>query len=377
MALFHVYSNANADGTATSVVRPSDWNSGHVQSATLSGNTSGVSTVSGTNFVFQGGDNFTLSGVQGANEATIIMSAAAAAGGGGGATESIFMPEMYGGSTQINNAAGSMLFRPFELEGPADFDRFLFQGSVSLRQTNLTLTGSASNVNNTSGQGSYGMTGTVALFSRSNTVEGNASSATIRSMFSVTTTFSQGMTVSQSQSTNAGSATVSYTTTAGVAFLKNIDTLGGVTYSTVTTSGSGSFSSNSTAANSFSSSINNSVFNNLISGVRPWHAPGRSYPFPAGEYWLGVQINSAGGSTGIASIDRAVSMTTHAFMHFTASTNNYLEIGNSANLSTSNWRPGFGSYSGTASTTGNVALSQISTMASNASLYFAGIGHGL
>lgn len=73
MALYHAYTQTVADGTATSVVRPSDWNSGHVQSMTFSGNTAGVSTVSGTNVVFQGGSNITLSAAQGANVATVVV----------------------------------------------------------------------------------------------------------------------------------------------------------------------------------------------------------------------------------------------------------------------------------------------------------------
>jgi hypothetical protein len=56
MTLLHAYSQTVADGTATSVVRPSDWNSGHNQFVTLAGNTSGASTVSGTNIVYQGGN---------------------------------------------------------------------------------------------------------------------------------------------------------------------------------------------------------------------------------------------------------------------------------------------------------------------------------
>jgi len=70
MTLLHAYSQTVADGTATSVVRPSDWNSGHNQFVTLAGNTSGASTVSGTNIVYQGGNNVTLSGTG----ATIIIS---------------------------------------------------------------------------------------------------------------------------------------------------------------------------------------------------------------------------------------------------------------------------------------------------------------
>jgi hypothetical protein len=76
MALYHVYNQTVGDGTATSVVRPSDWNSAHSQLVTLSGNTSGASTASGTNIVFQGGNNVTASVNQGANAATIVFSGA-------------------------------------------------------------------------------------------------------------------------------------------------------------------------------------------------------------------------------------------------------------------------------------------------------------
>lgn len=375
MSLFHAYSQTVADGTATSVVRPSDWNSAHIQGMSLSGNVGTLTTVSGSDIVFMGGNNVTLSGSQGAGAATVLIHGPA---GGAGATESFYQPEMYGGTVTQANANGSMLFRPFELEGPADMDRFLFQASVSMRQTTMSLSGSVSGASTGTGNGSYGMTGTIAMFSRVQTVEGAASSASIASMWSATTTMSNGLTFSLSQSTNAGSATVSYSTTQAIGFIKNIGTDGGVTYSTVSSTGSASFSSNSTAAATFSSTATIGAFaNSQLSGVRPWNAPGRPAVFDPGEYYLGVQISSTGGSTSIASLDRVCSMTSHGFLHFTASTNNYLEIGNSANLSTSNWRPGFGSYSGTASTTGNVALSQITTNASNASLYFAGIGHAL
>lgn len=90
-AVTHVKSNAVADFTgtvtvfnsqgstvtvaATDIVRPSDWNSGHHQVATLSGNTAGASTLSGTNIVIQGGNGLSVSGAQGANAATIVVSA--------------------------------------------------------------------------------------------------------------------------------------------------------------------------------------------------------------------------------------------------------------------------------------------------------------
>lgn len=75
-ALYHAYTQTVADGTATSVVRPSDWNSAHVQGQTLSGNTAGVSSFTGTNFVLQGGNNVTLSAATAAGAATIVISGA-------------------------------------------------------------------------------------------------------------------------------------------------------------------------------------------------------------------------------------------------------------------------------------------------------------
>lgn len=62
MAIYHAYTQTVADGTATSVVRPSDWNSGHVQGFFLAGNTSNASTVTGTDVYFSGGNGVTLSG---------------------------------------------------------------------------------------------------------------------------------------------------------------------------------------------------------------------------------------------------------------------------------------------------------------------------
>jgi len=61
MANYHAYTQTVADGTATSVVRPSDWNSAHVQQLALSGNTLGSSVVSGLDIQFVGGNNVTLS----------------------------------------------------------------------------------------------------------------------------------------------------------------------------------------------------------------------------------------------------------------------------------------------------------------------------
>jgi hypothetical protein len=81
MAISHVFSNQIADGTNTNIVRPSDWNSAHNQYYTLSGNTLGASTVSGTNVVFQGSGNISLSGTG----RTIVIYGTGGGGGGGAA----------------------------------------------------------------------------------------------------------------------------------------------------------------------------------------------------------------------------------------------------------------------------------------------------
>jgi hypothetical protein len=75
----HAYSNAVADGTATTVVRPSDWNSAHVQQVSISGNTVGVSSFTARDVVFQGGNNLTLSASVAGAVATMLFSAADAA----------------------------------------------------------------------------------------------------------------------------------------------------------------------------------------------------------------------------------------------------------------------------------------------------------
>lgn len=69
MAISHVYTQTVADGTATSVVRPSDWNSGHALVQNISGNTAGTSQVSGLDIVWAGGSNVTLS----ANGSTVSV----------------------------------------------------------------------------------------------------------------------------------------------------------------------------------------------------------------------------------------------------------------------------------------------------------------
>lgn len=85
MPIKHFYNQTVADGTATSVVRPSDWNSNHSMIYNLSGNTLGSSQLAGADITFVGGDNVTLSADTAASK--LVFSAAA---GGGAATRQFF-----------------------------------------------------------------------------------------------------------------------------------------------------------------------------------------------------------------------------------------------------------------------------------------------
>ncbi len=69
MSIQHFYSQTVADGTATSVVRPSDWNSVHNQVLNIGGNTLGTSQISGADIVWAGGNNVSLS----ANGSTVTI----------------------------------------------------------------------------------------------------------------------------------------------------------------------------------------------------------------------------------------------------------------------------------------------------------------
>ena len=121
MSVVHYYSQTVADGTATSVIRPSDWNSAHLQNITLSGNTAGQSTIQASNVVFQGGNNVTLSANTAAGGATIVFSGAAAAGGAGADR---FFKEIIQGERMTTcvgfsatNVTNRPLFLPFFLNG--------------------------------------------------------------------------------------------------------------------------------------------------------------------------------------------------------------------------------------------------------------------
>jgi hypothetical protein len=160
MAVSHVYSQTVADGTATSVVRPSDWNSAHNQYVTLAGNTAGQSTISGTNIAFQGGNNVTLSANTAAGGATIVISGA---NGGGAAVHGLYWPNdiipvatsafVSGTSTTVvggTQHSVSMYVAPMYLESP-----------LSYKEVEMVVSGQAT----TAGTGSNSMGYMIGLYS--------------------------------------------------------------------------------------------------------------------------------------------------------------------------------------------------------------------
>lgn len=119
MAIQHFYSQTVADGTATSVVRPTDWNSNHKMVYALSGNTAGSSQISGADITFVGGNNVTLS----ADTANSQLHFVGAAGGGGGAPDRYYKEIVQGERLttivgfSATNVTNRPLFLPFHMEG--------------------------------------------------------------------------------------------------------------------------------------------------------------------------------------------------------------------------------------------------------------------
>jgi hypothetical protein len=102
VAISHAFSNAIADGTNTQIVRPSDWNSAHNFTQNLAGNTAGVASVAGTDIVWAGGANITLS----ANGSTISVVGGAGAAADGGVGISAGTASVSAGTVVFSNSGG-------------------------------------------------------------------------------------------------------------------------------------------------------------------------------------------------------------------------------------------------------------------------------
>ena len=303
-----------------------------------------------------------------------------ASGGAAGAayTASWFQPEIWGNTITSSNANGTLYIRPIELANYQDFDYVMFQQSLNTSASTVSFSGSNSTgASYTSGgTGSWGQTGTFILFSRVNTNETNASYNSIISFFSQTYSMGAAYSVTLSNSSfgvNGSSGAVVLTTAGAISFIQNIDNTGGFTTTAITTSNTVSFSSSSTNQNSFSSTFGFSFVVAGVTGIRPMFVPGAGTDIPPGGYWAGIIQSTTTGSTGYALQRAVVGAGSVQMLYMTASNQgSYLELGNTAgNIANSNYRLGFGSYSSSGNTTGQIPLTAITSMASNASLWLA------
>jgi hypothetical protein len=276
---------------------------------------------------------------------------------------------VYGNTVAQTHANGTVYMRPFFLNGYMDIDRInILQQFTSQSATTQSVSASVSAGNASSGTGSWGQTGTVALFSRVSTNETSPSFTNIVSFVSSTYSFGVGNSVSASWSTNASSATCSWTTSGALSYIQHIDGNGAITTASIGTSGSSTFSSTSTNANSFSASYSNSFGSQVLSGVRPIQMPFNTGALAPGEYWL-MHVHSTNSGSTNYSQQRLCQQNAAGFVYYTTNTSGYAEIGNTATNATSNLKWGIGSYSNAAATTTTIGLTQM-TAFSNASLYF-------
>lgn len=137
MAVSHVFSNAVANWTgtvtvfnsqgstgtvaATDLVRPTDWNSAHNQFYTLTGNTNGNSTASGTNVIFAGSGGVTLGG----STDTIVISGPVVSAKGNILNGVVG----FASSFSITNSLAHII--PFRAEAPFAFSLVRFYDRVT------------------------------------------------------------------------------------------------------------------------------------------------------------------------------------------------------------------------------------------------------
>lgn len=284
---------------------------------------------------------------------------------------SFFEPEIYGGTVSGTQANGTVYFRPFYLNNNLVIRRIQFLNSVSSQSaTTMSFSASVSSQTSSSGSGSFGLSGTVLFYSRVSTGTA-ANSSEIISFKSNTYSISQGYSISVTWSTNAGSATGSWTTSAAFGYPRSVGSDGGVTSTSTGTSGSNSFSSTSTNQNSYSSSAIMSFLSQHVSNIRPLMV-GIGTTLTPGEYWL-AHIQSTNTGSGTYSMQRVCRPNSMGLVYHSNITAGYMEIGNSVSIASSNQKWGIGSYSASSQTTTTIPISQITNM-SQSSLYFYALG---
>lgn len=319
------------------------------------GNTAGTTgTIDGkaAEFLFVGSSGITLSQSINGQSVTLTFK-----GPGDDAIVRYFEPPVRGATSSQSLSNGTVYFQPFVVEEQVSMYRLHMENVLTTQATTtMSVSGSVSAGNASSGTGRWGQTGTVMLFSRVSTGTA-ANSSQIVSFYSNSYSYQINLNESVSWSTNASSATVSYTTSGEISFISSIDSLGGKTTGSFGLTGSASFSSTSTNANSFSSSTVMSFASAVMSGIRPLMVPFATSLTP-GEYWLAHIQSSSSASTNY-SLQRLVTLAP-GILFYTSNTSGYAEIGSTATIASSNVMPGWGSYSASSQTSTTIPLSQIS-----------------
>lgn len=354
----HIKSLTPADGTITSVVRPSDWNSAHAITVSLASNEAiGVGVA---------GSVFTTGVAQLNNSPTISFGATSGGSGVSVAANAIpcpmfEWPKVPGATGGQTLAAGTLYLFPFHVEaGAVNFCHIeITQSAASLLST-ATATCNASNA---TWESSYttGLTvatkRTLVLFSRESTGN-NAASSNIVSFGSASASYALQAAISLSGRKSATNSTASWSAsnTFSIIYPNVIDTLGDVTYATASfTSGS---SSSTRASNTSISAFTFPLGGNFsvgIGGVRQFAAP-LTGNLSQGQYWLGIIESTA--ATGNA-ISGAVSLV--GATHFVA-TSGIINFGQTAVQASQGIKQGWGSYSASTDTAGSIALSNVSQL---------------
>lgn len=283
MSIQHFYSQTVADGTATSVVRPSDWNSAHNQVLNIGGNTAGTSQISGSDIVWAGGNNVTLS----ANGSTVSIHGAA---GGGGRTLVEYEPVMfistYASTLPQNTLYVNTLILPNDVAANYMVMPIIFTAgwTSSTPVTNSTATTSSS------GSASAQQTFNMFLFTDgTGGMESNVYTALQKQLTGSTN-------IAWTQS-NSNTTTGSNTMGSSVAFTYGYPAVTSGTLTSVSTNSTVTTWGTTTASSTNSSTSTGSVWpggtNNAVwTGSRMLYMPVGS-TLSAGEYWVGIQRSSA------------------------------------------------------------------------------------
>jgi hypothetical protein len=285
-----------------------------------------------------------------------------------GFTNSFFANAVSGGPVTSSLTNGTVFFEPFVISNNLSMYRLQMMFSNTTQSTStVSVSASVSAGSASSGSASMGYSNTVMLFSRVSTGT-NVNSSNIVSFFSNSWSYSNGLSASVSWSTNASSATASYSTSAAFGYLQNIDSAGGTTTSSFTTSFSTTFSSTSTNANSFSTSTGMTFNTAMASQVRQVMVPFATSLSP-GEYWMANLVSTASATTNFGGFSNIVRINPQMifFQPFGAG---FAEIGYSATNASSGVLQGRGSYSASSQTSTTIPLSNISGLLSQAQLWF-------